>query len=159
MIRFHSLEPRFVVAIPQSLEPGVLYISMEYGTVVHSCCCGCGLEVVTPLAPTDWHLSYDGEAISLRPSVGNWNYPCQSHYLITRNRVFESDHWSKERVDAERRRDRRAKASYYQSMTQNGSEQRAAEINSTTSQVVLPSGRSWLSRWCRIISDLARRAF
>ena len=52
MIRFHSLEPRFVVTIPQALEPGVLYVSMEYGTVVHSCCCGCGLEVITPLTPT-----------------------------------------------------------------------------------------------------------
>ncbi|MHB1991398.1 DUF6527 family protein [Metallibacterium scheffleri] len=132
---------------------------MEYGTVVHSCCCGCGLEVVTPLTPTDWHLSYDGEAISLRPSVGNWNFPCQSHYVITRNRVFESGHWSKEQIEAEQRRDRRAKAAYYQSMTENGSEQGAAEINSTTPQVVLLSGRSWFSRWCRIISDLVRRAF
>jgi hypothetical protein len=159
MIRFHSLEPRFVLTIPRPLEPGVLYVSMEYGTVVHSCCCGCGLEVVTPLTPTDWHLSYDGEGISLRPSVGNWNFPCQSHYVITRNRVFESGIWSKERVEAEQRRDRRAKASYYQSMTESGSEKAAAEINSTAPQVVLPSGRPWFSRWCRIIRDLARRAF
>lgn len=113
MIRFYTLEPRFVVAIPQTLEPGVLYVSMEYGTVVHSCCCGCGLEVITPLAPTDWKLSYDGEGISLWPSVGNWSFPCQSHYVITRNRVIESGRWSTDRIEAERDRDRAAKQEYY----------------------------------------------
>ncbi|WP_310793974.1 DUF6527 family protein [Paraburkholderia sp. BL23I1N1] len=55
---------------------------MEYGTISHSCCCGCGNEVVTPLTPTDWSLTFDGEHISLWPSVGSWNLPCQSHYVV-----------------------------------------------------------------------------
>lgn len=112
-MRHHKLEPRFVQAVPRTLEEGVLYVSMEYGTVVHSCCCGCGLEVVTPLTPTDWHLTYDGEAVSLWPSVGNWNLPCQSHYVINRNRVIESGRWSRERIEGERRRDKEAKAKFY----------------------------------------------
>lgn len=127
MIRFHALEPRFVVAIPQALEPAVLYVSMEYGTVAHSCCCGCGLEVITPLTPTDWHLSYDGEGISLWPSVGNWNFPCQSHYVITQNRVVESGGWSTEQIEAERSRNRAAKQDYYNSKYKEVSESSSNE--------------------------------
>lgn len=149
MIRFHSLEPRFVVAIPQALEPGVLYVSMEYGTVVHSCCCGCGAEVVTPLTPTDWHLSYDGEAISLRPSVGNWNLPCRSHYVITRNQVIESGSWSQERVEAEQRRDRRTKAAYYQSINTSGAESSQGQIAAPPPPVAAPAQRPWLRRLWR----------
>ncbi|WP_213604861.1 DUF6527 family protein [Pseudoxanthomonas japonensis] len=154
MIRFHSLEPRFVVAVPQALEPGVLYVSMEYGTVVHSCCCGCGAEVVTPLTPTDWHLSYDGEAISLRPSVGNWNLPCRSHYVISRNQVIESGSWSQERVEAEQRRDRRAKAAYYQSMNTGGAESSQGQIAASPPRVAAPDQQSWLRRLWRDWSKL-----
>lgn len=112
-MRHRTLTPRFVQAIPRALEAGVLYVSMEYGTVVHSCCCGCGLEIVTPLTPTDWHLSFDGEAVSLWPSVGNWSLPCKSHYVIRRNQVIESGVWHQERIDAEQRRDKVAKAKFY----------------------------------------------
>ena len=49
----------FVQAIPEKLEDGTLYVSMDYATVVHKCCCGCGREVVTPLSPTDWKLTFD----------------------------------------------------------------------------------------------------
>ncbi len=107
------LEPRFVKAVPRDLEPGVLYVSMEYGTVVHSCCCGCGFEVVTPLTPTDWRLTFDGESVSLWPSVGSWNLPCQSHYVIDNNRVREALQWSTVRIEAERTRDGQVKAKFY----------------------------------------------
>lgn len=157
MIRHHVLEPRFVVSIPKDLDPGVLYVSMEYGTVVHSCCCGCGQEVVTPLTPTDWHLGYDGEGVTLRPSVGNWNLPCQSHYVITRNRVIESGRWSQARIEAERRRDRQAKADYYRSKAEGGAKGPSvdgmapvAENNqpSPAESASVPKG-TWLSRWWR----------
>ncbi|SIQ34477.1 DUF6527 family protein [Solilutibacter tolerans] len=107
------LEPRFVKAVPCDLEPGVLYVSMQYGTVVHSCCCGCGFEVVTPLTPTDWRLTFDGESVSLWPSVGSWNLPCQSHYVIENNRVREALQWSTARIEAERTRDGQVKAKFY----------------------------------------------
>lgn len=112
-MRHTQLEPRFVKGVPRDLEPGVLYVSMEYGTVVHSCCCGCGHEVVTPLTPTDWRLTFNGEAISLWPSVGNWNLPCRSHYVIEGNRVIDAGRWGKGRIEAEQKRDKVAKAKFY----------------------------------------------
>jgi Family of unknown function (DUF6527) len=86
-MKLTKLTHRLVDAVPDTLEPGVLYISMEYATAVHNCCCGCGFEVVTPLAPTGWRLIYDGDSASLEPSIGNWSFPCRSHYWIARNQV------------------------------------------------------------------------
>lgn len=113
MLKIKSLEHQFVETIPEVLVLGVLYVSMEFGTVTHLCCCGCGEEVVTPLTPTDWKLTYDGEAISIWPSVGNWNLPCRSHYVIKAGRVLEAAPWSEERIAAERSRDKATKAAYY----------------------------------------------
>lgn len=112
-MRHRTLEHRFVRNVPRELEPGVLYISVDYATAVHSCCCGCGDRVVTPFTPTDWRMTFDGESISLFPSVGNWNQKCRSHYVIERNRVLEAGPWSKGQIDAERHRDKRAKAAHY----------------------------------------------
>lgn len=111
------LEHRFVRHIPDQLQPGVLYVSMEYGTAVHSCCCGCGSEVVTPLAPTGWKLTFDGRAISLWPSIGNWNQPCRSHYVISGGLIRRAGPWSKEQVAAERQRDAAAKEGHYKEPT------------------------------------------
>ena len=107
------LEHRFVQHAPQDLEGGILYISMECCTVIHLCCCGCGREVVTPLSPTDWKMTFDGEAVSLIPSIGNWNLPCRSHYFIRRNGVVEAPAWSNKMVNESYRRDQAAKAAYY----------------------------------------------
>jgi hypothetical protein len=112
-MRYSLLDHQFVDYIPEVLEPGVLYVSMTYATAAHKCCCGCGLEVVTPFTPTDWRLTFDGEAVSLSPSIGNWNFACRSHYVIDRGRIIEAGPWSDEQVVAERKRDRRAKAYYY----------------------------------------------
>lgn len=113
MIVHDVLEHRFVRNIPDQLEPGVLYVSMEYGMVSHSCACGCGEEVTTPLTPTDWHLVFDGDSITLNPSVGNWNLACRSHYVIRRGHVIGAGPWSERQVAAERARDRETKARYY----------------------------------------------
>ena len=32
-------------------------------------------------------MKYDGQSITLRPSIGNFNINCKSHYFITENRV------------------------------------------------------------------------
>lgn len=113
MIRIKSLEHRFVTSVPRELEPGVLYVSMEYATAVHACCCGCGEQVVTPFSPTDWRMTFDGESVSLHPSVGNWNQKCRSHYVIQRGAVIEAGPWSDRQVVAERHRDKTAKARFY----------------------------------------------
>jgi purine nucleoside permease len=86
---------------------------MEYATVVHKCMCGCGKEVATPISPTDWCLTFNGDSISLDPSIGNWSFPCRSHYWIRNNRVLWCDDMPQSLIDAGRVRDRRAKAAYY----------------------------------------------
>ena len=114
MMRWHTLTPRFVQYLPDGLDHGVLYVSIEYATAAHRCCCGCGEEVVTPFSPTGWRMTFDGQSVSLWPSIGSWNLPCRSHYVIDRNRAREAEPWSDADVVAERRRDRVAKARYYE---------------------------------------------
>ena len=48
---------------------------------------GCGGRVVTPLSPDDWRLTYDGDTVSLWPSIGNWAFACQSHYWIRSDQI------------------------------------------------------------------------
>ncbi len=111
--RVELLVHEFVEYVPDEIVDGVLYVSIQYATVVHRCCCGCGKEVVTPLTPTDWRLTFDGETVSLYPSIGNWNFSCQSHYWIRRNRVSWAERWSSERITAGRMRDRALKLEQY----------------------------------------------
>lgn len=87
MTQIRALTHEFVDYIPSVLDEAVLYVSIPFATVLHRCCCGCGNEVVTPLDPTDWQMTFDGKSISLTPSIGNWGLPCQSHYWVHRNRV------------------------------------------------------------------------
>ena len=108
-----SLQHRFVQYLPETLEPGILFISLEYVTASHLCCCGCGEEVVTPFSPVGWRMTFDGETISLWPSIGNWNLRCRSHYIIDRGRVVVAGAWTDEQVTAERHRDKEAKADYF----------------------------------------------
>lgn len=102
MPRVVELRHRFVETLPDHLEPGVIYISIEFATVAHLCCCGCGRETVTPLSPRDWSVSFDGKTVSLFPSVGNWSFPCRSHYWIRFNKAIWAPPWSKERIEAAR---------------------------------------------------------
>lgn len=102
-----KLNHKFVTTIPNTIDDGIIYISMEYATAIHKCCCGCGNKVVTPFSTSDWNLSFDGESISLSPSIGNWSFPCQSHYWITKNEVIWAEKWSKEEIEAVRDYDQR----------------------------------------------------
>ncbi len=98
MRRLKRVSHRFVENLPKVLDEAVVYISVEFATAAHRCCCGCGNEVVTPLNPKDWALIFDGETISLDPSIGNWSFPCQSHYWIERGRVYWARVWTKEEI-------------------------------------------------------------
>ena len=113
MSRRLRVQHQFVEFIPQELEFGTIYVSTEYATCSHLCLCGCGTKVVTPLAPTEWRLTFDGETISLSPSIGNWSFDCQSHYWIKRSRVDWAAAWSKEKVRANRVRDQELKREYF----------------------------------------------
>lgn len=108
-----TLTHEFVEFVPEQLAEGVLYISPEFGTVAHRCFCGCGREVATPLSPTDWEVTFDGETVSLWPSIGNWGFPCKSHYWIKNNRVQWSFGMSETLISEGRVRDRQAKDRYY----------------------------------------------
>lgn len=135
----------FVKAIPNELEDQTLYVSIDYATVAHKCCCGCGREVVTPLSPTDWKLTYDGESISLNPSVGNWSFECRSHYWIEKSTIWWADHWSREKIEAGRTYDRRAKERYYA-----GTERALRDSGRPTNDKLNRRIWSWVSRlWLR----------
>jgi hypothetical protein len=103
MILRASVRHEFTDIIPDKLEDGVVYISIPYATVLHLCCCGCRSEVVTPLSPADWSFTFDGQSVSLSPSIGNWSFPCQSHYWIKRNKIQWAQRWSREEIEAARR--------------------------------------------------------
>lgn len=109
-----SVTHEFVEFVPQDLREGRIYVSIEYATAIHMCACGCGHKVVTPITPTDWRLTFDGETISLYPSIGNWSFPCHSHYWIRENRVEWAGRWSRREVEAGRERDQDRKRAQYQ---------------------------------------------
>lgn len=135
MKKIATLNHEFVRAIPEKPKDGVLYVSMDYATAVHKCCCGCGREVVTPLSPTDWRLTYDGVAISLNPSIGNWSFPCKSHYWVVGNTIRWADQWSPERIQAGRVFDRHAKGKFF-----------GAANSSPKTNATLPSSIGFWSR-------------
>lgn len=89
-MKIKQITPESVEFIPERLEEGMLYISERYQMAAHLCCCGCGQEVVTPLSPAEWSVKRHGGQVSLWPSIGNWSYPCRSHYVIRDSRVFEA---------------------------------------------------------------------
>ncbi len=113
-MRRNDIQHAFVEFIPDTLAEGVLYVSIPYATATHKCCCGCGTEVVTPLSPTDWEVSFDGKSVSLYPSIGNWNFPCRSHYWIKKGRVRWAESWSKKQIKAGREWDAARKAEYFE---------------------------------------------
>ena len=115
-----SLKHEFVEFIPEELEQGTFYISIRFKTGTHLCSCGCGNIVVTPLSPTDWKLIFDGKTVSLHPSVGNWSFPCQSHYWIRNNRIEWAPKWSREQIERGRRHDVLAKDDYLDVMNSTG---------------------------------------
>lgn len=88
MLRKKTLKHQFVDSIPATLQERVLYVCLKHNIVSHLCACGCGHRIDTPLDPAEWKLTYDGESISLYPSIGNWDLPCRTHYFITNNIVF-----------------------------------------------------------------------
>lgn len=75
--------------MPDTLEEGVLYISLLYDTAIHKCCCGCGNDVVTPGHPNGWQMTLtEPNLVSLHPSIGNWQFACKSHYWVRNNVVI-----------------------------------------------------------------------
>ena len=81
----------YVHFIPDDLKNDTLYISMEYGAVIHKCPCGCNIEVSTPIkpmCPTGWDLLVENNSVSLSPSISSYQRPCKSHYFIKKNEII-----------------------------------------------------------------------
>ena len=100
-----SITLQFVDAIPEHLAQGVLYICEKYSTTSHLCACGCGKEVALQLSPARWQLRRNGSTVTLHPSVGNWDFPCRSHYLIQKNRIVWAGNMSAKTIAAVKARD------------------------------------------------------
>lgn len=113
MTRLTRLQHKFVEYVPEQLEEGVVYVSIAFDTVLHSCCCGCGSTVSTPLHPSRWKLTYNGETVSLSPSIGSWSLPCRSHYWIDRNEVRWARQWTEQEIASSRQRDRHELEQHY----------------------------------------------
>ena len=108
-----KIELQHVHLMPQELQPGILYVSKEFGTAHHLCACGCGSKIRTPLGPVEWRLQETADGPTLWPSIGNWQKPCRSHYLIRRGRIEWAESWTQEQVLAGRAREARRKKEYY----------------------------------------------
>jgi hypothetical protein len=102
--------------MPKDLLPGVLYVSEEFKTAAHLCACGCGSKVRTPLTPTEWSLRITATGPSLRPSIGNWQLPCKSHYWISNGEISWSFEWTEEQIDMGRKDEVQRREAHYASM-------------------------------------------
>lgn len=86
----------YVDYIPKELEEGVVYVSEEYEVSAHNCLCGCGCRTILPinnkketnseLRNHGWELIKEvNGTVSFTPSIGNFQLPCKSHYIMTKN--------------------------------------------------------------------------
>lgn len=103
----------FVRAVPETLEPETLYVSLDYVTTSHLCACGCGAEVVLPLHPTKWRMTFDGASVSMDPSIGSRTLPCRSHYWIDKGRVRWANRMSDEDFERALERDQRTDKAWH----------------------------------------------
>jgi len=114
--RISRFEVERVHFMPKELRSGILYVSQEFGTAAHLCACGCGSKVRTPLDPTAWSVEETKKGPTLRPSVGNWQKPCRSHYLIIRGEVIWAEKWTPKQIAAGRRQEEARRESHYRQL-------------------------------------------
>ncbi len=117
-MRIDRIELQRVHYMPKELRPGVLYVSAEFGAAAHLCACGCGAKVRTPIGPTDWEFEEGPNGPTLRPSVGNWQFPCQSHYWIWDGEIHWSDPWTPSQIAAGQRAEQERARAYYEAREQ-----------------------------------------
>ena len=87
-MKINEFKVEFVHRIPDNIKDGILYVCLECDSIIHKCACGCGEIVSTPTSENGWTITYNDSKVTLRPSIGNWNYKCHSHYYIINNRVI-----------------------------------------------------------------------
>jgi hypothetical protein len=94
----------------------LLYVSSQYAVAGHLCACGCGNKVITPLGPAEWTFSERNGRPTLHPSIGNWQLPCRSHYVINDGRIQWAGQWSDVQVAAGRLAEQQRREAYYASL-------------------------------------------
>jgi hypothetical protein len=99
--------------LPRKLASGILYVSEEFAVAGHLCACGCGNKVITPLGPAEWTFTEREGRPTLHPSIGNWQLPCRSHYVIAEGRIRWGDRWSEAQVATGRRAEAKRRQAYY----------------------------------------------
>lgn len=102
--------------MPKELQFGTLYVSEEFEIAIHLCPCGCGSKITTPLGATEWSFQETVSGPSLYPSIGNWQYACQSHYWIRGGEVVWAGKWTPEQIVAGRRQEERQRLAYYDAL-------------------------------------------
>ncbi len=108
------MKHKFVEYIPPKIEENILYVSIEYDVAKHKCACGCGSDIVTSLSPARWKLTYDGESVSLSPSIGNWNQKCKSHYFIKNDMVAWAGGFSNNQINEVVKNDKEALEKHFE---------------------------------------------
>lgn len=145
-----TMKPQFVGHFPEKLDGNILYLAMEFATAVHLCACGCGRKVITPFSPTDWKMEFNGETVSLKPSIGNWSFPCRSHYWILNGRVEWAGDMTVDEVKRLRQRDAQFKAHYDASRDKNSvptqQEAHQSALGKVSSEHNIPNQQSFVDR-------------
>lgn len=72
--------------IPAKMQEGVVYHTEEYELAGLLCACGCGHQI-TLLVPDSHQVRDEGGYATIRPSVGVFDAPCKSHYVISAGNV------------------------------------------------------------------------
>lgn len=157
MSSVERLAPRFVDTVPEMLSPGILYVAAEHGVMMHLCACGCGSEVSLPLSPIDWRLTFDGDSISVSPSVGNWSLPCRSHYVIDRSNVRWAGDWAEEQIEEGRSLDRRRKKARHSPPVAPPANGPVPIRTNTDERTVAPGRDGLLTKTWRWIAEIAKR--
>jgi hypothetical protein len=135
-----------VSSIPEVLQGNTLYVTADGDVAGHLCACGCGREVITPISPTDWSISFDKRGPTLSPSIGNWAFPCRSHYFIWNGEVVWARDMSQGAIDGGRRRDRARKERYYAQLQEHSAEPVTTSVPEAGSSSPAPSKASLTTR-------------
>ena len=68
---------------------------------------------LVPLGPTEWSFTEQHGLPSLWPSIGNWQLPCRSHYVIAQGRINWAGAWSDAQIAAGRSAEEHRRQVYY----------------------------------------------
>lgn len=109
---------KLVHHMPVELEENILYVSEEFEIAGHLCPCGCGNKIMTPLGVNEWSFTIFHEKPTLKPSIGNWQLPCRSHYWINQGKILWSNQWSEEEIEAGRMEEQERRVEYYDNLEQ-----------------------------------------